>query len=106
MPLWKNPVGTDEVAGVAARPLLQIILVIGLGLPELADRLDLEYGDDREFATVAGYCLAVLKKLPAEGEYFEEQGWRFEVVDLDERRIDKVLVSQLAPKAKAEAEEV
>jgi hypothetical protein len=41
MPLWKNPVGTDEVAGVAARPLLQIILVIGLGLPELADRLDL-----------------------------------------------------------------
>ena len=33
MPLWKNPVGTDEVAGVAARPLLQIIPVIGLGLP-------------------------------------------------------------------------
>jgi hypothetical protein len=29
MPLWKNPVGTDEVAGVAARPLLQIILVSG-----------------------------------------------------------------------------
>jgi putative hemolysin len=31
--------------------------------------------------------------LPLEGESFVEQGWRFEVVDLDGRRIDKLLVS-------------
>ena len=68
-----------------------------LSADALADRLGLDYGDDREFATVAGFVLAVLKKLPVEGEWFEEQGWRFEVVDLDERRIDKLLVTSLGP---------
>ena len=45
-------------------------------------------------ATAAGYVLFQLKKLPLEGEYFTEQGWRIEVVDMDGRRIDKVLVSK------------
>jgi putative hemolysin len=60
----------------------------------LADRLGLDYGEDREFGTAAGYVLSVLKKLPAEGEHFHAQGWRFEVVDMDGRRIDKLLVSR------------
>ncbi|MDE8651634.1 hemolysin family protein [Novosphingobium album (ex Liu et al. 2023)] len=59
----------------------------------LAQRLDLTLADDREFATMAGYVLAVLKKVPREGEYFVDQGWRFEVVDMDGLRIDKLLVS-------------
>ncbi|WP_067732305.1 hemolysin family protein [Novosphingobium naphthalenivorans] len=58
----------------------------------LADRLDLTLPEDREFATLAGYVLAVLKKVPKEGEHFSDQGWRFEVVDMDGLRIDKVLV--------------
>ena len=37
----------------------------------------------------------VLKKLPHEGEHFTDQGWRFEVVDMDGRRIDKLLVSKV-----------
>jgi putative hemolysin len=60
----------------------------------LADRLGLEYAESREFGTAAGYVLSVLKKLPAEGEHFTDQGWRFEVVDMDGRRIDKLLVSR------------
>ncbi len=72
------------------------LLVSGsLSADLLADRLGLEYGPDREFATAAGYALAVMKKLPAEGEYFIDQDWRFEVVDLDGRRIDKLLVSEV-----------
>ncbi|QYU70597.1 hemolysin family protein [Leptolyngbya sp. 15MV] len=60
------------------------LLVSGaMNADALADRLGLEYGEDREFATVAGYVLAVLKHLPKEGESFIDQGWRFEVVDLD-----------------------
>jgi putative hemolysin len=59
----------------------------------LADRLGLTLPDDREFATLAGYVLAVLKKVPREGEHFDEQGWRFEVVDMDGLKIDKILVS-------------
>jgi putative hemolysin len=60
-----------------------------------AERLALELPEDREFATAAGYVLWVLKKLPQEGEAFEEQGWRFEVIDMDGRKIDKLLVSSL-----------
>lgn len=60
----------------------------------LADRLGLDYGENREFGTAAGYALSVLKKLPAEGEYFIDQGWRFEVIEMDGRRIDKLLVSR------------
>jgi len=60
----------------------------------LAERLGLDLPDHREFATAAGYVLFQLKKLPVEGEFFEEQGWRIEVVDMDGRRIDKLLVSK------------
>jgi putative hemolysin len=58
----------------------------------MADRLRIDYDENREFGTAAGYVLSVLKKLPAEGEHFTDQGWRFEVVDMDGRRIDKLLV--------------
>lgn len=60
----------------------------------LADRLGLDFVEPREFATAAGFVLSVLKKLPVEGEHFTDQGWRFEVVDMDGRKIDKLLVSQ------------
>jgi putative hemolysin len=72
------------------------LLVSGsLSADALADRLGLEYGENREFGTAAGYVLSVLKKLPGEGEHFTDQGWRFEVVDMDGRRIDKLLVSKV-----------
>ena len=78
------------------------LLVSGaLSADALADRLGLEYGDDREFGTAAGYVLSVLKKLPVEGEAFTDQGWRFEVVDMDRRRIDKLLVSRLEEREEA-----
>ncbi|QKR98705.1 HlyC/CorC family transporter [Sphingomonas sp. CL5.1] len=60
----------------------------------LAERLGIDLPEDRDYATAAGLALAVLRRLPAEGESFVEQGWRFEVVDLDGRRIDKLLVSR------------
>ena len=65
-----------------------------LSADALSDRLGLEYGEDRDFGTAAGYALSVLRKLPVEGEVFRDQGWRFEVVDMDGRRIDKLLVSK------------
>lgn len=71
------------------------LLVSGaLSADALADRLGIEYDDSREFGTAAGYVLSVMKKLPVEGEHFSDQGWRFEVVDMDRRRIDKLLVSK------------
>ena len=71
------------------------LLVSGsLSADALADRLDLTYGDDREFGTAAGYALSVMKRLPVVGERFTDQGWEFEIVDMDNRRIDQILVSR------------
>jgi putative hemolysin len=68
-------------------------LLISGALPvdQLADRLCIDLPEDREFATAAGYVLWSLKKLPEEGEHFTDQGWRIEVVDMDGRKIDKLL---------------
>ncbi len=66
----------------------------GISADALADRLGLDYDENREFGTAAGYALSVLKRLPTEGDTFTDQGWRFEVVDMDRRRIDKILVSR------------
>jgi putative hemolysin len=71
------------------------LLVSGaLAADALAEKLGIEFDEEREFATAAGYVLSVLKKLPQEGESFTDQGWRFEVVDMDGRKIDKLLVSR------------
>ncbi len=87
----------DDAPGIVERENGSLLISGSLSADVLADRLSLHYGDDREFATAAGFALAVLKKLPQEGEYFEEQGWRFEVVDMDGRRIDKLLVEAVDP---------
>jgi putative hemolysin len=70
-------------------------LLISGSLPAdaLAERLDLTLPEDRDYATTAGFALAALRHLPTVGERFEEQGWRFEIVDMDGRKIDKLLVS-------------
>lgn len=52
-------------------------------------------GDD--YTTLAGFVLAQLGHLPATGESFRWQGLRFEVVDMDGRRIDKLLVQRPMP---------
>ena len=85
-----------EGPGVVEREDGSLLVSGSLSADVLADRLGLEYGDDREFGTAAGYALHVLKRLPGEGDYFTDQGWRFEVVDMDGRRIDKLLVSREA----------
>jgi putative hemolysin len=72
------------------------LLVSGqLAADTLAERIKIELPEDRDFATVAGLALAVLKRLPHEGESFVEQGWRFEIVDMDGHKIDKLLLSEV-----------
>lgn len=62
----------------------------------LAERTGIKFDDNRDFATVAGYALAILRRLPKEGEQFTDQGWLFEIIDMDNRKIDKLLVSELS----------
>ncbi|MBI4048015.1 MAG: HlyC/CorC family transporter [Devosia nanyangense] len=62
---------------------------------EFSDRMGIAVPRDAKYETVAGYVLSQINHLPAVGETFERGEWKFEVVDLDGRRIDKILMSRL-----------
>jgi putative hemolysin len=63
---------------------------------EMAERLSIAVPQERSYHTAAGFVLSELGHLPEVGESFDSQGWRFEVIDLDGRRIDKILARRLA----------
>ncbi|MEF2553630.1 hemolysin family protein [Aurantimonas sp. A2-1-M11] len=56
----------------------------------------LEFPQKRDYETMAGLVLQQLGHIPDAGEYFTWKGWRIEVVDMDGRRVDKLLM--MAPK--------
>jgi putative hemolysin len=71
-------------------------LVAGwMPVDEFCDMLGLPRELAGEYDTVAGLVLHQLGHIPELGAHFSAEGFRFEVIDLDGRRIDKVLVSQL-----------
>jgi putative hemolysin len=71
------------------------VLVSGwMQADEFEERIGVPVPKDAKFETVAGYVLAELNHLPVVGEKFERGPWRFEVLDLDGRRIDKILVTK------------
>ena len=59
-----------------------------LTIPETVTRDD--------YTTLAGFVIFRLGRIPTAGDAFEAHGWRFEVVDMDSRRVDKVLATPLA----------
>jgi putative hemolysin len=62
---------------------------------EFAALLHLTLPPSRHYQTAAGYLLQHFGAIPNVGEHIEVDGWRFEIVDLDGRRIDKVLASEI-----------
>ena len=60
---------------------------------ELALDLD-PIENDGDFETIAGYLVHELRKSPEEGDILERFGYRFEVIDMDGRRIDKILMTR------------
>jgi putative hemolysin len=67
-------------------------------VPELKDRLELKElpEEDRgRYNTLAGMIMLLLGHLPRTTDAVEWEGWRFEVVDLDGKRVDKVLASRI-----------
>jgi putative hemolysin len=66
-----------------------------LAADELAERLNFRLDDERDYQTVAGLVLAELRHIPTTGESMEARGWRFEVVDMDGHKIDKLIVSRV-----------
>jgi len=64
----------------------------------LSDRLGLAMPADRDYSTVAGFALWVLKRIPETGETFRFDQFKFEIIDMDGRKIDKLLVSRRSRK--------
>ena len=60
-----------------------------------ADLLGITLPPSKPYQTFAGFLLQEFGAIPAVGDKIEAGGWRFEIVDLDGRRIDKVLASRL-----------
>jgi putative hemolysin len=61
-------------------------------LRELLGTTELPHQEDHDFHTAAGMVVAHFGRIPQIGEHFEWRGIRFEVLDLDGARIDKLLV--------------
>nr|WP_129825019.1 hemolysin family protein [Zymomonas mobilis] len=70
------------------------ILSGSLSADQMADKLGFELDEDRDYATVAGFALSVLRHLPKIGEYFTSNGWLFEILDITGHKIEKVGVSK------------
>jgi CBS domain containing-hemolysin-like protein len=64
-------------------------------LLELNERFD---DAESQFHSVGGFVMTSLGRIPKEGDFFEQDGFRFEVVDMDGKRIDKILVNKVAGK--------
>ncbi|MDX2287778.1 MAG: hemolysin family protein [Hyphomicrobiaceae bacterium] len=90
---FKSDMGDDEPYAVE-RADGSWLFSGAMPVDEMADKIGMTLPEDRSYETVAGFVLVQLKHLPATGEWVESNGWRFEVVDLDARRIDKVLATR------------
>src|SRR5512143_195824 len=76
-------------------------------IPELKDRLGLKSIPEEErgrFHTLSGLVMWLSGRLPQTGDVLTWENWRLEVVDLDGKRIDKVLASPIAPAEDAQPE--
>src|SRR5215210_287897 len=87
-PLVERDDGSWLVSGAASADLL-------------VDRLGVQMPVERDYSTVAGFALSVLKHLPETGEKFRHDGWSFEIVDMDGRKIDKIIAQRPRTKPRA-----
>lgn len=72
-----------------------------LPLSEVEEVLTLpagETGDLKDYQTLGGFVMGRMGRVPETGEHFEWNGFRFEVIDMDARRVDKVLVERMEEK--------
>lgn len=78
--------------------LIDATLPIG-DVKNLLQLEELPHEEQADFQTLGGFIVTHFGRIPAAGDYFEVSGFRFEVVDMDRHRVDKVLVSKLPVKA-------
>lgn len=85
----------ESEPAVVARPDGSYLVAGWMQADEFSSEFGIPMPRDADFQTVAGFILAEMNRLPNVGETFDKDHWRFEVVDLDGRRIDKILLSPI-----------
>ncbi|MEZ2409481.1 hemolysin family protein [Bosea sp. RCC_152_1] len=85
----------ESEPAVVARPDGSYLVAGWMQADEFSQEFGIPMPRDADFQTVAGFILAEMNHLPNVGETFDKDRWRFEVVDLDGRRIDKILLSPI-----------
>lgn len=81
----------DEGPRIVPRDDGSLLIDGGYPIDELGERLGIALPKGHSYHTVAGFALDRMRRLPRIGESFHDGTWRFEIVDLDGTRIDKVL---------------
>ncbi|MBK8968256.1 MAG: hemolysin family protein [Saprospiraceae bacterium] len=86
-----------ETPAIITREDGSLLVEGGIPIDELRETIELHEfeQEDADYATLAGYILYKLSEIPRAGDYFEAEGYRFEIVDMDKSKIDKVLVSRV-----------
>jgi putative hemolysin len=77
-----------------------------LSIEEMVDKLglkDLPEEEEGSFQTLGGFVMVRLGEVPHAGDHFDWGGFRFEVMDMDGRRVDKVLVTPLPPEEESDS---
>ena len=64
-------------------------------IDELKEQLQLTFEDEENYSTLGGFMMYQLNQIPKVGDKVDYENYRFEIVDMDGKRVDKVLVSQV-----------
>jgi putative hemolysin len=94
-----------EAQAIIVRDDGSLLIDGSLPIDTLKQRLEIDELPDEafhQFDTLAGFVLSLLGRIPQPGEWMTWNGWRFEIMDMDGLRIDKVLVQQEQPAQEAE----
>jgi putative hemolysin len=78
-----------------------VIFDAALKIRELEGRYDIVLPEDDGYQTIGGFVLNRLGFIPRGGESFEDEGYRFTVVEMDKRRVSRVKVKRLPPRQPA-----
>ena len=98
-------IGDAEEPAIVRRPDGSLLVDGLLPIDDFEDAIHRKgLGAEGDFATVAGFMLERLGRLPTAGDHVAIDGFTLEVIDMDERRIDKVLVTPLPPPAEETGE--